>query len=108
MDNFFAVIGAMCIAALLVSLAAGAVALGAEVVIKLYDRWRQDIICCRDAELAHILESGAHWFSHDPDTENLLRFLGKTIRGGYSVYAGHWRDEWERLRQEQKLKAPTH
>ena len=107
MDKFFAVVGAVGVILLLFAVGAGVLALLCEVAGKAYDKFRFDIIYRRDAELGEILKSGSHWLSEYPEQAALLRFLGEHLQGGYSLYAGHWRESWERLRDMEKLRAES-
>ncbi len=98
MDNFFGVVGAVIVVLICLAFTAGVFALMFSALDDLADRWRQDIIYRRDAEIGETLKMGAHYMSDSPELERLLRFLGEHIQGGYSLYAGHWRDGFERYR----------
>jgi|CXWL01.1.fsa_nt_gi hypothetical protein len=99
MDKFFGVVGSVCIASLVMAVCAATMALMVHVAGMVYDKWRHDIIFRRDQELGQILKSGSHWLSYDPKLQELLLFLSENIQGGYSMYAGHWHDQWERFRK---------
>lgn len=96
MEQFFGVAGAVLVVLLVLAFTAGVFAVMLEVFGKLIDRWRQDVIYRRDAEIGEILKSGAHYMSEEPEIERLLRWLGNHVQGGHSMYAGHWRDGWVR------------
>ena len=106
MDNFFCVVGAIVIVLIALAFTAGVFALMFAALDNLAGRWRHDIIYRRDAEIGETLKMGARYMSDSPELESLLRFLGEHIQGGYSLYAGHWRDGFERYRATAPVAAP--
>ena len=98
MDKLCEVVGAVTVVLVLLAFTASIFALMFAALDKLADKWRHDIIYRRDAEIGETLKMGAHYMSDSPELESFLRFLGEHIQGGYSLYAGHWRDGFERYR----------
>ena len=106
MDKLCEVVGAATVLLILLAFTAAIFALMFSVLGKLADKWRHDIIYRRDAEIGETLKMGARYMSDSPELERLLRFLGEHIQGGYSLYAGHWRDGFERYRATAPVAAP--